>query len=111
MLLYSAKNAILMNEVFCLVDGEWVIPMVDAEGCFRKEIFFAWLIKKERIKARALEIKQSILNEGYLPAEALKNMRNAQSSSPATPAMALSVSCLVGERGTKGYNESEGGKW
>jgi hypothetical protein len=84
--------------------------MVDAEGCFRKERFFAWLIKK-RIKARALEIKQSILDEGYSPAEALKHTRIAQISSPATPAIALSVSCLVGQRGTKGYNESEGGKW
>jgi hypothetical protein len=47
MLFYSATTAILMNEVFCLVDGEWVIPMVDAEGCFRKKRFFAWLIKKK----------------------------------------------------------------
>jgi hypothetical protein len=43
-------------------------------------------------------IKQSILDEGYLLAEALKHTRIVQSSSPATPAMALLVSCLVGER-------------
>jgi hypothetical protein len=49
------------------------------KGVSERKGFFAWLIKKERIKARALEIKQSILDEGYLPAEALKHTRIAQS--------------------------------
>jgi hypothetical protein len=47
MLHCSAKTAILMNEFFCLVDGEWMITMVDVEGCFRKETIFC-LVNQER---------------------------------------------------------------